>query len=150
MSSFTQIATSQLAVEFDAVVDFAQQGRASGNWDGLKMWTECKAKFPDENTHKWTGSILNELYSSVRERILLDLPEHNADGTMNEANHFIIQCLRIPFKNKFTVRRLMQVAYNIGQFKADLSQYEQKYIDEFYALKLDQMETYFNWANCTT
>jgi hypothetical protein len=144
MFSFTQNDTSQLAVEFDAVVDFAQQGRASGNWDGLKMWTECKAKFPDENTHKWTGSILNELYSSVRERILLDLPEHNADGTMNETNHFIIQCLRIPFKNDFTVRRLMQVAYNIGQFKALESEYDQKYIDEFYALKLDQMETYFN------
>jgi hypothetical protein len=138
----TIIGGNSLEVKFKSVIEFAERGRSSGNWDGLKMWTECKAKFSDDSTGEWTGPILNKLYSSVRDRILLELPEHNTDGDMNEPNHFIIQCLRIPFKNKFTERRLMQVAYNIGQFRASAAEYDQKYIDEFYALKLDQMKTY--------
>lgn len=130
--------------DFEDMIAFAQQGRASGNWDGLKMWTDAKVKFSDEAAGNWTGPILNESYSKTRERILRELPEHDADGKMNEPNHFIIQCLRIPFKNEFTERRLMQVAYNIGQFKADASMYNQTYIDEFYALKLDKIATYVN------
>lgn len=127
---------------FQQVIEFAQNGRASGNWDGLKMWTELKAQFPDENTGDWTGPILDDEYSAARERVLEELPEHDADGKMNEANHFIIQCLRIPFKNAFTQRRLMQVAYNIGQFKACISEYEPEYVAMFYAMGLDKIETY--------
>lgn len=134
---------SILTKEFEEVVRFAEQGRSSDGWDGLAMWTECKTKFSDEKTHEWTGPILGDVYSSVRERILKDLLEFDVDGTMNEPNHFIIQCLRIPFKNQFTTRRLMQVAYNIGQFKAVSTHYEKKILDEFYALKLDRIETYY-------
>lgn len=131
------------ATDFSKMIQFAEAGLSGGNWDGLKMWTEAKMKFPDENTGEWSGPILNKKYSEYRERILAELPEYTADGSMNEPNHFIIQCLRIPFKNKFTVRRLMQVAYNIGQFQAVIHMYDQEYVDEFYRMKLDKLETYF-------
>lgn len=130
---------------FDDTIEFAKAGRASDNWDGLKMWIAIKGSY--EDVHKsdvnWSPIILNKEYSSFRDQVLKELPEHEESGSMNEANHFIIQCLRIPFKNKMTARRLIQVAYNIGQLQACESKYPKEYLNKFYEMKLDKFETYF-------
>jgi hypothetical protein len=129
------------SVTFNEMIKFAEAG-LKGNWDGWSKWQELKIEFSEETIGSWNEIILSKEYSEYRERILVELPEHNADGTSHGPNHFIIQCLRIPYINKLSVRRLMQIAYCIGQFQAVIHTYDQKYVDEFYKMKLDKIETY--------
>ena len=57
---------------------------------------------------------------------ILKLPEECVNGTGEkvtiEHNHFIIQCYRIPIKNKPNFRKIMQIALNSGQLRVHLSQ----------------------------
>lgn len=133
------------ANHFYNTIDYAAQGRATDNWDGLKMWVAIKGQYEDIHHPQvnWAETILNDEYSAFRNQVLQELPEYDDHGNMNEPNHFIIQCLRIPFKNNMTQRRLMQVAYNIGQLKAVQHMYPEHYMQTFYDMKLHHIQTYF-------
>lgn len=52
---------------------------------------------------------------------ILKLEEYilDKDGkkTINEKNHFIIQTIRIPSSEPASIKKLIQVALNIGQYK---------------------------------
>jgi hypothetical protein len=52
----------------------------------------------------------------------MSLPEYTIDGYGNkikiENNYFIIQQVRIPLKEIATILRIIQIALNIGQYKA--------------------------------
>lgn len=130
--------------QFMNTIQYAKAGRASPGWDGLQMWIAIKTNHNDDHYKyiNWSPKILNEEYSALRNQVLQELPEYDESGKMNEANHFIIQCLRIPFKNKLTERRLIQVAYNIGQFKASEHEYPKEYVVKFYEMGLDDINTY--------
>lgn len=130
--------------EFLNTIEYAKSGRSSLGWDGLQMWINMKTKYNDDHDERnnWSSKILNEEYSAFRNLVLRELPEYDDSGNMNAANHFIIQCLRIPFKNKFTERRLIQVAYNIGQFKASEHEFPDEYVAKFYEMGLDDINTY--------
>ncbi len=131
----------EYSTEFYDMIQFAKTG-LSGNWDGLKAWQEIKMTFSEEKIGDWNKLILSKEYSEFRELLLKELPEYNSDGTTIGNNHFIIQCLRIPFINDLSMRRLMQVAYCIGQLQAVIHTYDKVYLDEFFKLKLDNIETY--------
>jgi hypothetical protein len=49
------------------------------------------------------------------------LPEYIIDGyenkIINEKNHFIIQQVRIPLNEIPTIKKIIQIALNIGQYK---------------------------------
>ncbi len=49
------------------------------------------------------------------------LPEYNINGyetkLIDEKNHFIIQQVRIPLNEKPTIKKIIQIALNIGQYK---------------------------------
>ena len=49
------------------------------------------------------------------------LPEYSINGydekTLNEVHHFIIQQVRIPLNEKPTIKKIIQVSLNIGQYK---------------------------------
>jgi len=52
---------------------------------------------------------------------IMMLPEKTVNGygveTINEQNHFLIQTVRLPTEsNDITLRKLLQIALNIGQF----------------------------------
>jgi hypothetical protein len=128
--------------EFYAVMAFAKQGYAQSNWDGLKEWTRLKERYSEANTGKWTGPILSPPYAAYRTRILAEMPEFTADGSTIPAAHFFIQCLRVPFKNPFSHRRLMQVAYNIGQLQGAIEEIKPSDLQEFLVMRLDSIETY--------
>ncbi len=52
---------------------------------------------------------------------IMGLPEYTIDGNENkkiiELNHFIIQQVRIPLKEKPTIKKILQIALNVGQYK---------------------------------
>ena len=49
------------------------------------------------------------------------LPEYTINGyetkQINEKNHFMIQQVRIPLQDKPTIKKIIQIALNIGQYK---------------------------------
>lgn len=49
------------------------------------------------------------------------LPEYSINGyetkEINENNHFIIQQVRIPLNENPTIKKIIQIALNIGQYK---------------------------------
>ena len=49
------------------------------------------------------------------------LPEYTINGyetkKINEKNHFMIQQVRIPLQDKPTIKKIIQIALNIGQYK---------------------------------
>lgn len=49
------------------------------------------------------------------------LPEYTINGyetkQINEINHFMIQQVRIPLQDKPTIKKIIQIALNIGQYK---------------------------------
>lgn len=133
----------QIEQEFGRIVEHAFNGRSGGDWDGLKEWNLIKDRFDQVDTEVemgWSSWILGPEVKAFREHLLVHLPEYNQDGSMNEANHFVIQCARISTKNEFSVRRLMQIAYNIGQMKA--MSYDGECLAEFAKLGLWEFCTY--------
>ncbi len=71
------------------------------------------------------------------------LPEYIIDGyenkKINEKNHFIIQQVRIPLKEIPNIKKIIQIALNIGQYKAFNNKSPFNNINEF-ILKEDIME----------
>ena len=74
----------------------------------LELLDEYSAK-------KW-----RKLSKKLTKRIML-LPEYTINGyeekIIIEDNHFIIQQVRIPLTEKPTIRKIIQIALNIGQHK---------------------------------
>lgn len=129
--------------EFQQIIQYGYKRLNNPDWDGLKMWNDIKEKYSEEVIGEWNPLLFTPDYVQLREYVLEKLPEFSEDGTMNEANHFIIQCLRIPTKNKFSARRLYQVAYNIGQLMASYTEYKHADFYQFIVLEMPLMATYY-------
>eukprot|EP00747_Dinoflagellata_sp_TGD_P170347 gnl/TRDRNA2_/TRDRNA2_201667_c0_seq1.p1 gnl/TRDRNA2_/TRDRNA2_201667_c0~~gnl/TRDRNA2_/TRDRNA2_201667_c0_seq1.p1 ORF type:complete len:177 (+),score=17.26 gnl/TRDRNA2_/TRDRNA2_201667_c0_seq1:34-564(+) len=88
---------------------------------GLKFWKLMRPLLEefDHATASWGGTwvqTLAEIYES--ENIEEACPEYDANGRMIEPNHFMLQVFRIPVKEQLTLRKLCQVALNLGQLSA--------------------------------
>jgi hypothetical protein len=63
---------------------------------------------------------MEKISESKTKKIML-LPEYIINGydnkIINEKNHFIIQQVRIPINDKPFIRKIIQLALNIGQYK---------------------------------
>ena len=87
------------------------------NFDGLKFWRSLKEEFASSNfkSKSWK-KISNKIIKNV-----MQMPEYYIDGygkqEIIEVNHFLIQSVRIPTQDKPSLRKIMQVALNIGQFQ---------------------------------
>ena len=86
------------------------------NFDGLKFWRSLKPILSNSKyeANKWKN-ISIEYYKKI-----MILPEYYIDGYGNtniiEENHFLIQTVRIPKNEKPSLRKIMQIALNIGQY----------------------------------
>ena len=51
---------------------------------------------------------------------VMNIPEYTIDGYGNqsiiEINHFLIQTVRIPLNEEPSIRKIIQIALNIGQY----------------------------------
>lgn len=103
------------------------------NPDGQKFWQPIKkllSQFDNKGKAKWKP--INKKTQSV---VMKFIPEYQinalGDKLIIEPNHFIIQTVRIPLTEKGTIRKIIQIALNIGQFQGRRqNMYLAKYIKD--------------------
>ena len=109
-----------LEIIFNSVLDKAYKLRKANptKFDGLGFWQPIKKLLEplDEYSAKKWKKIPKKLTRSM-----LPLPEYTINGyeekIIIENNHFIIQQVRIPLTEKPTIRKIIQIALNIGQYR---------------------------------
>lgn len=88
------------------------------NWDSLKSSIEhnislVKEKILEIETRVKFIKLINEQTKEI-----MNYEHKNEEGqVINEKNHFMIQSIRIPNEIDFSIVRLIQIAYNIGQLE---------------------------------
>ena len=87
----------------------------NSNANGQDFWKPIKDELSRFNIQATGWKKIKNEY----QKILL-LPEYNIDGngvtSIIEVNHFIIQTIRIPINEEPSLRKIIQVALNIGQY----------------------------------
>ena len=110
----------KLELLFNAILDKSYQLRSKDpkHFDGLGFWQGIKKIL--EPLDKYSASKWKTLSKTKTKKIML-LPEYTINGyddkIIDENNHFIIQQVRIPVTDKPTIKKIMQIALNIGQYK---------------------------------
>ena len=85
--------------------------------DGLAFWRKIKNELAKQDEHTVEWILLDD---EETDRIMnLTEYEINGHGDKNivEINHFQIQYVRIPRTETASIRKIMQVALNIGQYE---------------------------------
>jgi len=108
-----------LELLFDSVLDKSYKLRKSNplKFDGQGFWQPIKKMLDplEYSAKKW------KKISKTKTRKIMLLPEYLINGyetkQINENNHFIIQQVRIPLNEKPTIKKIIQIALNIGQYK---------------------------------
>lgn len=144
---------------FDMVLEKSYQLRKNDkNFNGQEFWQPIKnalTYLDCKKADKWVETP-NDIYN-----IIMKLPEHFENGKINENNHFLIQQVRIPRTEDPTIKKIIQIALNIGQYRGvnnytkpfnerkDITQFVDdnniiqlsKYIDD---AKILEVETYLS------
>ena len=109
-----------LEILFDNVLEKSYKLRKKNptNFDGQGFWQPIKKILEPLDTYnatKW------KKISKTKTRKVMLLPEYTINGyetkLIDENNHFIIQQVRIPINEKPTIKKIIQIALNIGQYK---------------------------------
>lgn len=113
------------------------------NADGLAFWTRIKRLLEpfDDIEIKWNPELGTEKYTRFAHQVM-ELPEKDATNKMIGSHHFIIQCVRIPKNDKLTIRKLGQIALNIGQLIPVMDEIPLNIIKDFIDLNMCSMKTY--------
>ena len=94
-----------------------QKRRENPSFDGLKFWQPIK-KILSESS--WKATKWKKQSKTKYEKIM-SIPEYYIDGHGNtkiiEKNHFLIQTVRIPKNEEPSLRKVCQIALNIGQYQ---------------------------------
>jgi hypothetical protein len=123
--------------------------------NGLVMWQPMKTKYDNMMSLGKVDNpvvqriIYNNIVMGSDDIDLSDLKFVIDDVILDnkiENHHFFIQHFRIPMISKFNLTRLklLQIAYNAGQFKArrEKNYYDEKIMTFYDNNKLDQIQTY--------
>jgi len=133
------------------------------NLDGLKSWQDVKSKYSNMYIDGYEKGIsMKEYFSFIAKDKYIpgsDKEEHTKskfkigsdelDNTV-ESHHFYIQHFRIPEleKYKLSVLKLLQIAYNAGQFKAESEKnnlsYKKDFVEFYKTNKLDKIDTFID------
>ena len=109
-----------LEILFDNILEKSYKLRKANptKFDGQGFWQPIKKTLEpldNYNAKKW------KKISKIKTRKIMLLPEYTINGyetkLINENNHFIIQQVRIPLNEKPTIKKIIQIALNIGQYK---------------------------------
>ena len=100
-----------------------KMNKQNPNFDGLQFWTPIKKLLENETGVASTWIKPNK---KLKEYVM-NLPEYiidaNGNKTIIEQNHFIIQTVRIPLTEKPSIRKIIQIALNIGQCRGKGDKY---------------------------
>ena len=90
--------------------------------DGKHAWEKIKqiiAPFADIALPNGFKQIPQDIF-----KLIMEMPEKTIDGYGNqkmiEINHFLIQMVRIPTKEDPILQKLVQIAFNLGQYNGML------------------------------
>jgi len=138
---------------WDLLKSYGYEVRKAGE-SGLEAWQKMKTLLSE---YKQEFEIKDEIKDLIENFYVIgsDTKDHLDSGfnidniKLNnriEIHHFFIQHFRIPSleKNKLSVLKLAQIAYNCGQFLAscEKSSYDEKVIDFYNFHKLSKVETF--------
>jgi hypothetical protein len=161
-----------LSILFENVKSFGYQVRKN-KYDGLEYWNKIKKYLLNEENIDlvkrinntigldWNLNIkidnfntnnLNIIYDYVRDELKMygeenDIEIYSLNKEILERNHFYLQLVRIPKNNKLDLIRLLQIAYNLGQFscvKTEEEYYNSEVINFFEQNNLDELKTYID------
>ena len=102
---------------FDLIKKISEQkNKANPSFDGKKFWQPIKKILSESDwkAKKWKKT------SKVKYDRIMKMPESFTDGhghnEIIEINHFLIQTVRIPKKEKPSLKKVGQIALNVGQY----------------------------------
>jgi len=110
--------TTKLEYLFNIIRNKSQKLRSKykNRFDGQVFWQPIKSIL---NSIPIKASSWKPISKKIIDKLML-LPEHYKDGYGNEhiieSMHFLIQQVRIPTTEKPILRKIIQIALNIGQF----------------------------------
>jgi hypothetical protein len=107
--------------------------------EGRESWQPIKTQFEDKSY----GLQWKPIAAPIR-RFALNMIDETADGKTITNVHYFRQQLRIPSEEALNMRRLLQVALNIGQWKALPKSTRDSVIPshEYNKLRLDTIRRY--------
>ena len=92
------------------------------NADGLHFWQNVKSLLAnhDDKIVEWLTMDDND----PQYKEIMSLPEYTINGygkkSTIELNHFNIQIVRIPKTDEASIRKIMQIAQNLGQYEGTI------------------------------
>ena len=105
------------------------------NWDLIKESIQVNISYVKdkiEEAEKQTEFI--KLHNEMTQEIMQYEHKDDEGKVINEKNHFMIQTIRIPNEVEFSIVRLIQIAYNIGQYEGigeNIENLPRKELNEF-------------------
>ena len=152
---------------FSAVENFGFKVRSTGAkgdiaWEKLKPFLPEGEKICDgewkikrDTVNNIPMGCLREIYDYVHDVLQMkggdeDISTAGKKPEKWEHQHFFLQLIRIPLKYPLDLRRLCQIAYNLGQLRAVYK--DEIYTEEVKAYyeknKLQKIESYVDLSNC--
>jgi hypothetical protein len=136
---------SNLIKLFNELVKKACENNAKNeNFDGLKYWRQMKSDL--EKLDKIIVAKKWKLPKESTRKRIMKIPEYDSKKNIIRFSHFLIQQVRIPYTSKPSIRKILQLALNIGQMKG-LVRHIPVYNEilnciSYKKLKLDKLEYY--------
>jgi len=143
---------------WDTVILTGQTVRSS-NSDGYQQWQPLKTlyeqitivKFSVKESHKEAVEKFLKPGNDLLNYVDCSINNGNFMVKNQDAGHFFVQLYRICLMEKFELSlvKLMQIAYNIGQFVASvkLGEYPDEVVDYFFQNRLDKIDTYIDYSS---
>lgn len=140
---------------WDAIIENLIQIRIKyPELNGLKYWEAIKIFLEEIDARNNTEITYNPEHRKIVttfEKFLYHLPERDQEGNLIQKNHFLLQQLNLPYKDKGKVsfRRFMQIALNIGQFEDfnNTDHFSPEIIELIKENKLSDINTYMTPEN---
>lgn len=102
---------------FNGVRDKSRKEKEKNiNFDSQKFWQGLKPILENSlyKAHKWKH-IRNKYYDAIMKRTEFEI-DGEGNRRINEGNHFAIQTVRIPRTKQPSLKKIMQVALNAGEY----------------------------------
>jgi hypothetical protein len=129
---------------FNAVRDAssAHRKQSGDDFDGLKFWKPIKNTLKKFDKYEGTYKKINKTITNK----IMNFPEFIINGKgeqiIIEPNHFLIQQVRLPIKYECTIRKIVQLGLNIGQWTGLPNKELWKEIKYPTKYKLNKLRTY--------
>jgi hypothetical protein len=130
---------------WESIIKYGYRTRIS-NLNGLKRWNQVKEIFPDYKI-EWKNNT-DKIYNDLINLGVVSTETSENSGLSHtewERHHYLLQHGRIIAKNpEGSLLRLLQIGYNIGQFKAENERkpYNDKLLKYYNHNNLDNISTY--------